>query len=253
MLVVKLLKLSKKMNFYTQAARTGSLFFTYIWAKAKPISAVLLTLMLLQTSAAQRSTGSWISYTGNHKINTAWNWWVDGSYRTYHVLNDMLQGIIRTGVGYNLTENNNVLAGFAYSYAEKYTTATAKHGSGEFRLYQQFLNKQAYGRVALQNRYRLEERFMEDGFHLRLRYHLSLLVPIHNKTLQSHTLYTYLYNELFLNTRPSIFDRNRSYIGLGYVINKYLRLDAGYMAQVLEHSRTNQLMLTLVHNSVLKK
>lgn len=52
--------------------------------------------------------------------------------------------------------------------------------------------------------------------------------------------YISAYNEIFLNTETSIFDRNRLYGGLGYHINKNIRIEAGYMNQFFETTSRDQ-------------
>ena len=62
------------------------------------------------------------------------------------------------------------------------------------------------------------------------------------------TIYASAYNEIFLNAQNSIFDRNRLYGALGYVINKNLRIELGYMAQTLENTNRNQFQIVLFNN-----
>ncbi len=45
---------------------------------------------------------------------------------------------------------------------------------------------------------------------------------------------SFMYNEIFLNTESSVFDRNRVFGGLGYKFSKRLRLELGYMNQFFE-------------------
>jgi hypothetical protein len=50
-----------------------------------------------------------------------------------------------------------------------------------------------------------------------------------------------MYNEIFLNTKSSVFDRNRVYGGLGYKFSKILRLELGYMYKFFETSGRYQI------------
>ena len=85
--------------------------------------------------------------------------------------------------------------------------------------------------MRLNHRYRFEQRFVEDDFKLRFRYFLSLQIPLSNKKSVDNTYYLSAYNEIFLNTKTSIFDRNRLYGGLGYHVTKNMRFEVGYMNQ----------------------
>jgi hypothetical protein len=62
-----------------------------------------------------------------------------------------------------------------------------------------------------------------------------------------------LYNELFINGQTEIgdgrtverFDRNRTYLGLGYVISKRSRVQLGWMKQTTAAWAKGQLQMSL--------
>ena len=207
--------------------------------------------MLSNFANAQKSDiGNWFIYFGNQKINNKWNWWNEVQYRNYNFVGDLQQLLLRTGIGYNLTENNNnVLLGYAFINSQRYLpNSEEKIGTNEHRIYQQFITRQNFGRVFMQHRYRIEQRFLPEDFQMRLRYFLSLNIPIFKKTMSEKTMYASAYNEIFLNTQNATFDRNRLYGGLGYVINKNFRVEAGFMAQTLENTNRNQFQIILFNN-----
>lgn len=188
--------------------------------------------------------GNWLVYIGNKQVNPQWNWHSEVQYRNYNAIGDLEQLLIRTGVGYNLSEkNNNILLGYAFVHSENYSAdSVEKNGFQEHRIYQQFLTKQDFGRVELQHRYRIEQRFFEDAFSMRFRYSLAMKIYLNNKELLDNTFYISFYNELFVrNTKHSVFDRNRLYGGIGYKLNKNLRFELGYMNQFLPISERDQL------------
>ena len=196
----------------------------------------LLMLLLPFSSFAQDSNfGNWIIYFGNKKIDNKWNWHHEVQYRNYNAIGDLEQLLLRTGFGYNLTENNNnLLVGYGYILSENYIANTdEKNSINEHRIYQQFITRQKIARVGVQHRYRFEQRFVEDNFKLRFRYFLGLNVPLNNAELIEKTIYLSAYNEIFLNTKNTVFDRNRLYSGLGYKLNNSLKFEIGYMNQFL--------------------
>lgn len=196
----------------------------------------LLMLLLPFSSFAQDSNfGNWIIYFGNKKIDNKWNWHHEVQYRNYNAIGDLEQLLLRTGFGYNLTENNNnLLLGYGYILSENYIANTdEKNSINEHRIYQQFITRQKIARVGVQHRYRFEQRFVEDNFKLRFRYFLGLNVPLNNAELIEKTIYLSAYNEIFLNTKNTVFDRNRLYSGLGYKLNNSLKFEIGYMNQFL--------------------
>ena len=197
---------------------------------------ILLVLFLAANGNAQKTdTGNWFLYFGNQKINNRWNWHNEVQYRNFNFAGDLEQLLLRTGIGYNLTENNNnILLGYAYVHSEPYIAGTdEKLETDEHRIFQQFISKQQFGRVYIQHRYRVEERFLKDDFKMRLRYFLSLNVPINKKEMDKNAIYASAYNEIFVNTEKNQFDRNRLYGGIGYCFNKSIKVEAGVMSQML--------------------
>jgi Protein of unknown function (DUF2490) len=61
-------------------------------------------------------------------------------------------------------------------------------------------------------------------------------------------VYLSMSDEAFINAKSNVFDRNRLYGGLGYVIDKNLRVELGYMSQMLENSNRGQLQILLFNN-----
>lgn len=212
----------------------------------KVIMVTLAILLALPTIAkAQESNlGNWLIYIGNKKINSKWNIHNEVQYRNYNAIGDLEQLLLRTGLGYNLNEANNVLLGYGYILSENYIGETDnKISVNEHRIFQQYTTKQNVGKVKLSHRYRFEQRFVEDDFKLRFRYFLSLNIPFKSNESGTSPLYLSAYNEIFLNSKSSIFDRNRVYGGLGYTVNDNIRLELGYMNQFFETDSRDQINL----------
>ena len=165
------------------------------------------------------------------------------------MVGDIEQLLLRTGLGYNLTENNNMLLGYAYVYSEPYVDGTENKTSlSEHRIYQQFITKQTFGRFNILHRYRFEQRFFDDDFRLRWRYFLSTNLSLNRKQMSDKTFYFSFYNEIFMNTKQVFFDRNRIYGGVGYRSTKNLRTEIGLMNQTTNKVSRNQLNLIAFYN-----
>jgi hypothetical protein len=162
----------------------------------------------------------------------------------------MNQLMLRTGIGYNLIDNNNnVLIGYGFINTQKYiANSDQKQESNEHRIYQQFITKQNFGRFYFLHRYRLEKRFLIDDFQIRLRYFFNINIPINKKTLDKNAIYLSTYNEIFVNTEKTLYDRNRIYAALGFVINKNFKIEAGIMSQIIEQSNRNQFQIVIFNN-----
>ncbi len=211
----------------------------------RSFSFAFLTFFITFNSHSQESDlGNWLIYIGSKKINSKWNLHHEVQYRNYDAISDLEQLLLRTGVGYNLSENNNnnILLGYGYILSENYVAnSDDKIAVNEHRIFQQFTTKQKIGVVGLSHRYRFEQRFVERDYKMRFRYFLGLKVPFKKTEDDVSPLYLSAYNEIFLNTKSSIFDRNRLYGGLGYTFSKQLRLELGYMNQFFETSGRDQI------------
>jgi len=210
------------------------------------MAALACMLMLPSVVAAQDSDfGNWLIYIGNKKVNSQWNIHNEVQYRNYDAVGDLEQLLLRTGVGYNLSENNhNLLLGYGYILSENYVANTQdKTSVNEHRIFQQFTSKQSVGVVYLTHRYRFEQRFVEADYKMRLRYFLAAKIPLQNTESESSKIYLSAYNEVFLNTESAVFDRNRVYAGVGYQLTKNIRMEAGYMNQIFETSSRDQFNL----------
>ena len=220
----------------------------------KFITCILLAFPLVFFSTAGKGQdsdlGNWFIYFGNKQINPKWNWHSEVQYRNYNFIGDLEQLLIRTGIGYNLSENNNnVHLGYGFILSQNYVEGTdEKVDVIEHRIYQQFITRQNFGRFSLQHRYRFEQRFIEDDFSLRFRYFLGLNVTFNNVEMTDNTWYLSIYNEIFLNTTGEIFDRNRLYGGIGYKLNKTLRFEVAYMNQFLPSGSRDQINLVAFVN-----
>ncbi len=212
---------------------------------------LIVTFLVLGSTlsfAQDNDLGAWYMYFGNNKISKNLNFHNEIQYRTFDGAGDLEQLLIRTGIGYDLTENNNnILLGYGFILSRPYINGE-KTENIEHRIFQQYITKQKFGRFNLQHRYRLEERFLEDDFRMRFRYSLGLTIPVTDKEMLPKTLYISAYNEIFLHLDSPVFDRNRVYGALGFIINKNMRIEAGYMNQIQENKNRGQVQIGFYNN-----
>lgn len=207
---------------------------------------ILLALFPLNLLAQESDFGNWWIYLGDKKINSRFNWHHEVQYRNYDFIGDLEQLLLRTGLGYNFSpQNNNLLLGYGFIQSEPYERDTQeKFRVDEHRIYQQFIHKNSVLNAALQHRLRFEQRFIEQEFKTRFRYFLAINIPLNSKGLVEDSFYLSGYNEVFLNTTSEInFDRNRIFAGLGYRFSKYIRSEIGVMNQSTSTTGRNQLNL----------
>jgi len=214
-------------------------------------AAIAIMLLLPFISVGQNSNlGDWLIYIGSKKIDSKWNLHHEVQYRNYDAIGDLEQLLLRTGIGYNLSENNNnVLLGYGFIHSQNYSDmGEEKVNVDEHRIFQQFITKQKLGKVGLQHRYRFEQRIVEDDFRTRFRYFLSLNLPISEHEEGIKNTYLSAYNEIFLNGDGDAFDRNRLYFGIGRRLSSNIRIEAGYMNQFLANTNRDQINLLVFAN-----
>lgn len=205
-----------------------------------------LFVLIVTAGAAQTSHfGNWLIYFGNAKLKKNYNWHHEIQHRNYNAFGDLEQLLLRTGIGKNFGVNQgNLLGGYAYVRSENYLNDTLpKSIVEEHRIFQQLILKQSLGRVAIQHRYRVEERFIKDDFLMRFRYFLLIRVPLNRSEFAPKTWYLSAYNEIFIVPDQLPFERNRLFGSIGYKFNENWSVEGGYMNQFLRVGERDQLNL----------
>ena len=208
---------------------------------------ILFLINIFSVKSQENNIGNWLIYLGNKELNSSLNWHHEIQHRNYNILGELEQLLVRTGLGYNVNENNNILLGYGFIDSRNIAIESNEILKvNEHRIYQQFISKQAIGKIKIQHRYRFEQRFIEDNFKLRYRYFLSLNIPL-LKTNKKY--YISAYNEIFINaSQENTFDRNRIYGGLGYQLNSNIKLELGYMNQIFNTSSRDQVNVICFFN-----
>lgn len=205
----------------------------------------------------ESQTGAWYMYFYNHQFkDSQFGIQGDFQYRDWQGIGDMEQLLLRSG--FTFTPKDTKLK-FTLGYANITSGLPGENDntSGENRIYQEALYPSKFGRFHLTHRFRYEQRFVENqDFRTRYRYNLFLNVPLNKPTMEKDAFHLALYNELFINGQTDIgdnrevqlFDRNRTYLGVGYVIRSGLRVQLGWMNQKLASRAKAQWQFSLHHN-----
>lgn len=225
---------------------------------------LVLILLLFTISNAlnaqieQGKTGAWYMYFFKHQFkNSQFGIQGDIQYRNWNLGGDLEQLLIRSGITYK-PKNVDVLLTLGYG---NITTGEFGDGSStvsESRIYQEALFPQKLGKCFhLAHRFRYEQRFVENqDFRTRYRYNLFLNIPLNSDSISEKTVYLALYNELFINGQTDIgdnrmvelFDRNRTYLGFGYVLKPAMKFQLGWMNQKTVNWGKGQLQLSFHHS-----
>ncbi|KUG06567.1 hypothetical protein ASU33_04255 [Solirubrum puertoriconensis] len=205
----------------------------------------------------------WLVYNGSVRLSERWGVYTEAQIRRASFGSNPQQNLIRGAVDYHVSKNLMLSGGYAYQKSFPYGDFPAAGRSPENRIYQQVVLRDTDGRVQVQHRYRLEQRWIrrpnESDFTYsnRARYQLRLALPLFGREMKPGMPYLVASDEIFVafgkNVRSNIFDQNRLYGGFGYQASKLLTLEGGYLHQlvqqgsgrVLEHNHTLQLSVVL--------
>ncbi len=222
----------------------------------------LICSTLIPTNAKSQidngQLGAWYMYFFSKQFQgSVFGFQGDIQYRNWNIAGDLEQLLIRTGATYK-PDGTQIKFTLGYGNITTGTFGDVKSTTLESRIYQEAIFPVKFGnRFYTTHRFRYEQRFVENqNFRTRYRYNLFLNIALSKPNMEPKTLYLALYNELFINGQRNIgenksveiFDRNRFYTAVGYVISKGLKVQAGLMNQSTNNWKKNQLQISLHHN-----
>ena len=222
------------------------------------ITLIITTLLFPRVCKSQINEGelgAWYMYFFNTTLKeSSWGFQGDIQYRNWNVFGDLEQLLLRGGITYKPKKTN---IKFTLGYGNVTTGAFGSDNSTttESRLYQEALYPVKFGnRFYTNHRFRYEQRFVENqDLRTRYRYNLFLNIPLNKSSMESKTLYIALYNKLFINGQRNVgsgntvelFDRNRLYLGMGYIIKNGLKFQLGIMEQKTDNWVKKQLQVSI--------
>ena len=221
---------------------------------------ILVSLIIPISSSAQEKNdqlGAWYMYFYNTTFKESpWGIQGDLQYRNWNLAGDLEQLLIRSGITYQ-PKKAQIKFTLGYGNITTGMIGSSNVTSGEHRIYQEALYPVKFGnRIYTNHRFRYEQRFVEgQDLRTRYRYNLFINVPLNKKTLEKKAIYIALYNEIFINGQRKIgennsveiFDRNRAYAAIGYVIKNGLNVQFGIMNQTTDNQSKNQFQVSLHH------
>jgi Protein of unknown function (DUF2490) len=218
-------------------------------------------------SVQDANVHAWFMYFGDHPAGAGkWGVHTEAQFRRARAGLAWQQLLLRPGLNYQLSPNAMLTFGYAFVRSSPYGGYPARSAFPEHRVYEQFLLRQRVGKLPLQHRLRLEQRLVgivpRSGSGVdwweprnRFRYMLRGDIPLRLKTAGKKRFGLALYNEFFVHAGANrgirYLDQNRAYGALTYRLNKWNRLEFGYLHQyvpqrnglVSEHNHTLQFAL----------
>ncbi len=195
------------------------------------------------------NTIAWYQTTANVKLTDKWGVVGEYNWRRTNFTQNWLQGQLRMGVNYQLSDAIQARAGYSfiesYAYGDHPTLADG-YTNIEHRSYEQIEFKNSMDYLTLSSRFRLEQRWQNKHkgseaidywkYSNRARFQVRADVPLGIKKLEPKHFYLAFLDEAFLAFGPSVgvnlFDQNRFGAFVGYQFSKQLKLEGGYFNHI---------------------
>lgn len=201
-------------------------------------------------------TIGWYNAFGTFRLNNKFSIHGEYQWRRDELITKWQQSLLRVGLNYHLNPRVLFRAGYAwietFPYGEIPLNALGRDFT-EHRLYEMVQLGHKEGIVEFQHRFMLEQRFIgryssaavekEDEFPLshRARYMFRMQLPLKGREIADRTPYVALYDEILIgfgqNVNANVFDQNRLGLLLGYRFSKTLRVEGGYLSQIVQFGR----------------
>ncbi len=222
----------------------------------------ILLLLFFQSSFAQNTrlndhnSIGWYNYFGTFKVSEKIGIHTEYQFRRNQIIPEWQQSLLRIGVNYQINPKVQLRIGYAwietFPYGEIPINGMGKDFT-EHRLFQMATITDKVSIVDLSHRFMLEQRWVgrysnanlikEDEFPLlnRFRYMLRFQIPLKGNEIKDKTPYFAVYDEIFIgfgkNVNENIFDQNRIGVLFGYRFSPNVRIEAGYLNQILQLGR----------------
>ncbi len=202
------------------------------------------------------NTIGWVNYFGTVKATEKMSLQTEYQWRRAAIIKDWQQSLLRLGVTYHWRPSVLLRVGYAWVETFPYGTYPINRLGRDFtehRIYEMVQLSHQEGRLECSHRFMLEQRFVgrystptqpsEDEYPLlhRARYLFRFQLPLLGRQIKNKTPYVAAYDEVFIgfgnNVNANIFDQNRIGLLLGYRLNKNLRVEAGYINQIIQFGR----------------
>ena len=191
-----------------------------------------VALFLSLTSFAQTSgLGTWNVVSTKFTFNKQWSALAEAQVRSQQAIYNFNYYEYKAGIGYHFPKTVAVLFAMGhYGTFQPDGDFKKPYVNDEFRMWEQFVLTNNIGRVKLEHRYRIEQRFTSNaGYRNRFRYRINAIIPLNNKEIKDKTWYTSVFNEIFVTNEAPYYEQNRVFIGGGYQFNNHFTILAGWI------------------------
>lgn len=193
------------------------------------------------TAQPRHDAGLWTAVFGNGRFepggeDSPLRWWFDGQARFLDDAGGFNQLLIRPGLGYAVGGDHTLWYGYAYIRTD---SVSPDDGFDEHRMWQQWTYTPTAGRWSFLHRSRLEERWVETGTDVGLRW--RQMARAQYTFTDSSRWSAIAWDEVFFHLNDTDwgaragFDQNRAFLGVGFRsdADSRTRVEAGYLNQFI--------------------
>ena len=196
-------------------------------------SGLIIFIFLFNKSNAQKvDLGSWNVLNLKYNINKTWSMFGEAQLRSLKFYDNFHYYEYKGGVNYKFNKNATFSLGIGnyQTYNEGGNFKLPKNND-ECRIWPQIILFQPIGKLKIEQRYRAELRFTNNGYRNRFRYRLGLAYPFGNEKNSYKPYQISASNELFFTNKEPYFERNRMLLAFNYKPSKATTIQVGYLHQ----------------------
>jgi hypothetical protein len=195
----------------------------------------MMAFPLAKTTALQAQNnelGSWDITNLSLSLDKKFSLWLEAQTRSQKLTTDFYYHEFKGGIAYKFPEKITVMLGMGdyktYTFPGNFKTPMAVK---ELRIWEQLVMSNNIGRLKLEHRYRIEQRWLNGEFNNRFRYRINPIVPLNHKSVVPKTVYLSAFDEVFFTNLAPFFMRNRLFGGVGYQFSKVVAAQVGWIRQ----------------------
>jgi hypothetical protein len=181
---------------------------------------------------ANEELGAWYIVASNSKLTERLSVQLQSQLRFFELASELQQFKIRTGVTYKAIDGLSFAVGYAYFRNDFSYLSEEPPSFDEHRIVEDILLNHKVGKVKINHRLRLENRFIVQNGETDVRHWyrqmIKFTVPFAKQWSGD------VYNEIWLNLDEPIFAQNWLGGGVTYKINDLIKSRIGYQRIILE-------------------
>jgi hypothetical protein len=193
---------------------------------------IVLILWPNRTVAQTADLGSWNILNLKYNQNETWSIFGETQLRSLKFYSNFHYYEYKGGINYKVHKNVMLTlgAGSYQTYKEGGDFILPKNND-EFRLWPQLIFFQSISKLKIEQRYRAEFRFTNNGYRNRFRYRLGVSYPFGKEINEYKPFQISVSNEVFFTNNEPYFERNRLSFTFNYKPSKTATIQIGYLHQ----------------------